>query len=151
MPGCRHPQGHPMKRFALILFTLPLVPLWAAEYPTPGLYEVSTEMVSSDLPVPATTYTTTTCLSSENMEEDLSKMLAALPEGQECEALEFTMSEGQARISIRCNTPMGEMQVDSKGSYTADGYSLASTVTTELAGRELKINSKITGKRIDDC
>lgn len=140
-----------MKRLALILMMLPLVPLWAAEKPAPGLYEVSTEMVSSDLPVPATTYTTTTCLSSENMEEDLSRALAALPEGQECEALEFDLSEGQARIRIRCSTPVGAMQVDSKGTYSADGYSLASTVTTELAGRELKINSAVTGKRIGDC
>ncbi|MCB1685837.1 MAG: DUF3617 family protein [Pseudomonadales bacterium] len=140
-----------MKRFALVFLTLPLVPLWAADDLTPGLYEISTEMISSELPLPATTYTTTTCLSSENLEKDLSKTLAALPEGQECEAVNFELASGQARISIRCITPMGAMQLDSQGIYSADGYSLASTVSTELAGRELKINSKTTGKRIGDC
>ena len=135
----------------LILTALPLSCAWAADAPDPGLYEVATEMVSTELPVPPTTITTRNCLTRADLDRDISQVFADLPEGASCDIDTFEMAGGHISMALRCVTPTGDMQVETSGVYTSGSYSMSSIVTMPLGDRMLTINSKIEGKRVGEC
>ena len=124
---------------------------FAADKPNPGLYEVTTQMDYTDLPIPATTLTTKNCLTAEDLEGDLSRIFADLPEDQNCEVESFSMADGSISMKLVCATPEGSMTMSTQGSYDSDSYSMTSNVTMEAAGRQMQMNSTIEGVRLGDC
>ena len=140
-----------ISRLFAILILLPVSTAWAQDKPRPGLYEITTRMASPDLPGEATTITTQNCVTAEDLEGDLSRVFAALPEGQSCEVGTFEMAGGLINMAITCATPAGDMLVETRGTYESERYSMTSTVTMSAGARALKLDSEIEGKRVGEC
>lgn len=123
----------------------------AVDQPNPGLYEVTTQMVYGDLPIPPTSITTNQCVTEEALQESLSKALTTVPIAQNCETVEFDVGGGSIAMQLSCAAPEGSIVVKTTGNYSQNDYALKSNITISGGGTAMDISGDITGKRIGDC
>lgn len=119
--------------------------------PAAGAYEITTATTYTDVPLPDTTITTTSCLSAADLERDPASALAALPEGSSCSVPESVMNGGDIEMRIVCDTTSGSMVMVTTGSYHAAGWDLESDVTVTVGGDQVKMHATIAGRRTGDC
>lgn len=119
--------------------------------PAAGAYEITTATTYTDVPLPDTTITTTSCLSAADLERDPASVLAALPEGAGCSAAESVLDAGVIEMRIVCDTPDGSMVMVATGDYHPGGWNLVSDVTVTVGSDQVKMHSIITGRRTGDC
>lgn len=122
-----------------------------ADRPAGGAYEITTATTYTDVPLPDTTITTTSCLSTADLERDPASALAALPEGAGCSVAESVMEAGVVEMRIVCDTPDGSMVMVTTGDYHTDGWNLVSDVTVTVGSDQVKMHSTIMGRRTGDC
>ena len=89
-------------------------------------------------------------------EADAKKPQAALfaSEGSECTHRDMYMSNGRINATLACKRPglSGEIATLVNGNYTADTIEGTAVTETSLVGEgDVKIESKLTGKRVGDC
>ena len=124
----------------------------AQDQPAPGLYEVTTTTVYTDVPdMPDTTVTTQTCLTREDLDSDPASVFAGLPEGRSCKVGEFVMDAGNIQLNVDCSTPEGDMVMVTSGTYGGQGYDMVTDVTITVGEQSVKMQSTITGRLLGDC
>ena len=123
----------------------------AVDQPNPGLYEVTTQMVYADSPMPPISITTNQCLTREALQETLSQALAAFPAAQNCETVEFDVGGGNIAMQLSCATPEASIMVQTTGSYTENDYAMKSSITIIGGESAMDISGDISGRRIGDC
>jgi hypothetical protein len=119
--------------------------------PEAGAYEITTATTYTDVPLPDTTITTTSCLSAAVLERDPASALAALPEGSSCNVVESVMDNGVIEMRIVCDADGSSMVMVTTGSYNAGGWDMVSDVTVTVGIDQVKMHSAITGRRTGDC
>jgi len=123
----------------------------AVDQPNPGLYEVTTQMVYGDLPIPPTSITTNQCVTEEALQETLSNALATVPVAQNCETVRFDVGGGTIAMQLSCAAPEGSIVVETTGNYTDNDYAMKSNISITGGGKTMDISGDISGKRIGDC
>jgi hypothetical protein len=137
---------------AILVALAAAVPASAQDQPAPGLYEVTTTTVYTDVPdMPDTTVTTQTCLTREDLDSDPASVFAGLPEGRSCKVGEFVMDAGNIQLNVDCSTPEGDMVMDTSGTYGSQGYDMVTDVTITVGEQSVKMQSTITGRLLGDC
>ncbi|MGE0621436.1 MAG: DUF3617 domain-containing protein [Pseudomonadales bacterium] len=122
-----------------------------SERPSAGAYEITTVTTYTDVPLPDTTITTTSCLSQADLDRDPASALAALPDGASCEVVESVMDAGVIEMRIVCDTQGSSMTMVTTGTYDTGGWSMISDVTVAVGDDEVKMHATITGRRTGDC
>jgi hypothetical protein len=123
----------------------------AVDQPNPGLYEVTTQMVYGDLPIPPTSITTNQCVTDEALQESLSQALAIVPLALNCEIVEFNVGGGNIAMQLSCAAAEGSIVVKTTGNYTENAYAMKSHIANTGGGTAMDISGDISGKRIGDC
>ena len=137
---------------AILVALAAAVPVSAQDQPAPGLYEVTTTTVYTDVPdMPDTTVTTQTCLTKEDLDSDPASVFAGLPEGRSCKVGEFVMDAGNIQLNVDCSTPEGDMVMVTSGTYGGQGYDMVTDVTITVGEQSVKMQSTITGRLLGDC
>jgi hypothetical protein len=120
--------------------------------PAPGMYEVTTTTVYTDVPdMPDTTVTTQTCLTREDLDSDPASVFAGLPEGRSCQVGDFVMEGGNIELKVDCSTPEGDMVMLTLGTYDGQGYDMVTDVTITVGDQSVKMQSTIAGRLLGDC
>ncbi len=122
-----------------------------SERPAAGAYEITTATTYTDVELPATTITTTSCLSAEDLDRDPASALAALPAGDACSVVESVMEGGAIQMRIVCDMSDGSMVMATNGSYDRNGWDMVNEVTVTVGGDQVKMHATITGRRTGDC
>jgi len=122
-----------------------------SDRPVAGAYEITTATTYTDVPLPDTTITTSSCLSAADLERDPASALAALPEGSSCNVVESVMDAGIIEMRIVCDAESSSMIMVTTGSYNTSGWDMASEVTVTVGSDQVKMHSSITGRRTGDC
>ena len=118
-----------MQTFHIILLavaTVCVLPVFA-DSPSSGLYEVTAQMESQDMPIPARELTTTICVSGEGFANPQAFM-GNQQDGGDCEVIDYEMDEGKMTMTMICRAQGGEMTMNTRGTYTDTSYS----TTTEM-------------------
>ena len=123
----------------------------AVDQPNPGLYEVTTQMVYADSPMPPISITTNQCVTLEALQETLSQALTTFPAAQNCETVELNVGGGSIAMQLSCAAPEGSIVVETTGSYTENDYAMKSRITIIGGESAMDISGDISGKRIGDC
>lgn len=123
----------------------------AVDQPNPGLYEVTTQMVYADSPMPPISITTNQCLTLQSLQESLSQALTTFPVAQNCETVEFNVESGSIAMQLSCAAPEGSILMETTGSYTENDYAMKSNITITGGESAMDISGDISGKRIGDC
>lgn len=133
----------------------------AAQQLSAGQWEMTTEVTSLtqrdkgapaiDMPVGSRSI-----VSSCVAEADVKKPQPALfaPEGSECTYRDIYMRGGRLNATLACSRPGlgGTIASNVNGSFTAETFEGTATTETSLAGEgDVRIDTKLTGRRTGDC
>jgi hypothetical protein len=88
--------------------------------------------------------TSSYCLTPQEAEADPKKILAA---DKSCKVDRFAMTGGKIDSAMTCQTPQGPATITMTGSYTAESYSMAST----MKAGPMTMASRVIAKRLGPC
>jgi len=96
--------------------------------------------------------TTQNCMTPEDAEGPNGKFLSGGDQGN-CTHEGFTMAGGRLHGSTTCTAPggAGKTTMAMDGQYAPQSMNIAMTMTSDMGGRQLKVESRMTGRRIGDC
>lgn len=127
----------------------------------PGEWEVTVETLGMEAPgmpkeaqaaMAGQKVTGRNCLTAEQAEKPTADVFAADKEAN-CTAKDFSWAGGRVSGTMTCSGgEMGgttTMQMD--GQYSARSYEISQTMTAASEGGEVRIKSRMTGRRIGEC
>lgn len=132
-----------------------------AEQLTAGQWEMTTEvtkLTQRDKGAPAMNMpegsrsTTSSCVAEADAKKPQPALFAA--EGSECSYRDFYMNGGRLNATLACSRPglSGTINTVVNGSFTATTLEGTATTETLLSGEgDVRIDSKLTGRRTGDC
>jgi hypothetical protein len=143
----------------VLILTLALLPVPAARnvlaaeanQPRPGQYEVTIHTTYSELPIPETTVTTTSCLTQEILDQDPSSAFAGLPAENLCELNEFQMASGAISMTVTCTAEDGGLRMITWGSFDDSGYQMTTEVTVDADPGKALLRADTQAVRLGDC
>jgi hypothetical protein len=127
----------------------------------PGEWELTSEITnmtladkgSAAMPMKVGMKTTTTsCITPEQVEQPQPTLFSNSKDT--CTYKNFYMSRGRLVASMSCKQPGmdGEVQMSVEGKYTNSSMEVTTELATSLVGPgDVKVNAKMTGKRLGDC
>ena len=132
-----------------------------AEQLSAGQWEMTTEvtrLTQRDKGAPAmktpegSRSTTSSCVAEADVKKPQPALFA--PEGSECSYRDIYMSGGRLNATLACSRPglSGTIATNVNGSFTATTLEGNATTETSLSGEgDVRIDTKLTGRRTGDC
>lgn len=123
----------------------------AADMLTPGLYEINTQILETNMPMAPQPGTSKHCITQADIDRDPESAFYQQSEAQQCDVANFDIGGGKVTMALRCAMPGGQMDMTMDGSYTATSYEMTNNMTVNMAGMAMFVRSKSTAQRIGGC
>ncbi len=123
---------------------------WADGYPKPGLYKVTAELSSKQLPM-TRTHEMEECLSENEFLNDPASWASKQP-GQECKAIRADVGGGKVDIELECVLDDGgKARMVGTGTYTSDSYQMTNVMRVQAHGMDVEMNTNMKAVYAGDC
>ncbi len=126
-------------------------PALAADMLTPGLYEITTETLATNMPMAPQGHTVQHCITQEDIDTDPERLFNQNPEAQNCDVANFEIGGGKAAMQLSCTMPGGAMTMTMAGTYTATSYDMTNDMEVKAGGMSMTMQSRAIAHRIGDC
>ncbi|GAB4144633.1 MAG: hypothetical protein Tsb0016_14190 [Sphingomonadales bacterium] len=123
----------------------------AADMLTPGLYQITTETLATNMPMAPQGQTVQHCITQEDIDTDPERLFNQSPEAQNCDVADFEIGGGKASMRLSCTMPGGAMTMTMAGSYTATSYDMTNDMEVKAGGMTMTMQSRAVAQRIGDC
>lgn len=137
-----------------ILLVLPLVAVAAhssSPEPEPGLYRVTVGVSGQGLPAGMVEESIEQCVTKEDLAADPTSILGEQAGMEGCTITEHDWDNGKISMQMKCTIEGAEATAESRGTYSAGGYELVTTMKIMIEDTKIEMKSFVRGERIGDC
>ena len=126
------------------------LPVFGEDFPTPGLYAMTTQVSSEQLPI-ARTQESEQCIEDNQFMRDPDAWMQK-QRGQDCEIVKYEVADGAISMHLECTIEQGgKASITGSGTYTTSSFELTNKMKMNASGMTMEINTAVTGQRKGDC
>ena len=137
-----------------VLLILPLIAVSAnssSPEPEPGLYRVTVGVSGQDLPPGMVEESVEQCVTKEDLAADPTSIVGEHAGMEGCSITKHDWANGRISMQMECSIEGAEASAVSRGTYSATGYELITTMTIKFGDTSVDMESFVRGERIGDC
>lgn len=139
-----------MRIVTLCLLASIALPGVAADLPQAGLYKISAQVASQQMPI-GRTHESQECIKDDRFLENPESFMRNQP-GQECQVVNYDLSNGAIQMQMLCTMPGGgQATINGSGTYHGSGFELNNQMNVNANGMQMEVNTTVTGTRQSSC
>ncbi len=139
-----------------------MAPSASGEKMRPGQWEMAVQTVSveapnmpkqvADMMAARQKMTTRNCITPQQAQNPGADMFRGKKDGN-CTYENFSVSGGRVKGTMTCKggDQPGAVTLEMDGRYDAESYDISQKMTMAMQGMSMKIDARVTGRRIGDC
>ncbi len=140
-----------MKTVLALIAVLVSLAATADGFPEPGLYKVTGNVSSKQMPMMARTTETEQCIKENQFIDNPEGWMQQQP-GQECDIVSYDVADGSISMQMSCTLDQGgTATMVGSGTYTTTSFQLKNNMSIDAGGMKMEISTDMTGERQGSC
>ncbi len=140
-----------MKTMFALMIALVSLAANADGFPEPGLYKVTGNISSKEMPMMARTTETEQCIKENQFIDNPEGWMQQQP-GQECDIVSYDVADGSISMEMNCTLDQGgTATMQGSGTYTTTTFQLKNRMNIDSGGMKMQIETDVKGERQGSC